>query len=141
MITHKITLTRCTWINATLSLLAALILSACATAGDTMPQGGPTMVQMYEEAMQQSNVATLDQARTQIASPQNYNGTTNLSAYTRTTENETNNLFPLLPNPQVVMYIYPHLAGQDEAPVPGYSTAFTLFEKEHYAMTNEVNAL
>jgi conjugative transfer region lipoprotein (TIGR03751 family) len=60
-----------------------------------------------------------------------------LSPYTRTTENETNNLFPALPNPQVVMYIAPHLAGQDEAPVPGYITAFNLFEQTHYALPGE----
>jgi conjugative transfer region lipoprotein (TIGR03751 family) len=114
-------------------------LSACTTAGDAIPQGGPTMAQVYEEAMQQSNGSTLDQARAQISSTINYKGENNLSNYTRTAENEINNLFPTLPNPQLVMYVYPHLAVQDEAPIPGYSTAFNLFEREHYAAPGEVS--
>jgi conjugative transfer region lipoprotein (TIGR03751 family) len=139
MIMHKPTATLCTWINAVLTLLVAITLSACSTAGDTMPQGGPTMSQVYEEAMQKSNGATLDQARAQISAPVSYNSIDQLSPYTRTANNEINNLFPLLPNPQIVMYIYPHLAEQDEAPVPGYSTAFSLFEREHYALPGEAN--
>lgn len=67
----------------------------------------------------------------------------NLVSFTRTQQglslrdvsgDEINNLFPELPNPQLVMYVYPHFAGQDEAPIPGYSTAFHLYEREHYAM-------
>jgi conjugative transfer region lipoprotein (TIGR03751 family) len=36
------------------------------------------------------------------------------------------------------MYVYPHLSRQDEAPVPGYSTAFELYEKAHYALPGEL---
>lgn len=122
-------------------LFLTAFLSACSTAGDVMPQGGPTMAQVYEEAMEKSNGATLDTVRNTVLTSNNpsidYTGGNNLSSYTRTSENEINNLFPLLPNPQVVMYIYPHLAGDDEAPVPGYSTAFPLFEREHYALPGE----
>jgi conjugative transfer region lipoprotein (TIGR03751 family) len=133
----KQTLTRSNiWIS-TLFCLTAIHLTGCTTAGDAIPQGGPTMAQVYEEAMQKSNGATLDQVRAQINLPNVYNSETTLSPYTRTAENETNNLFPTLPNPQVMMYIAPHLAGQDEAPVPGYSTAFNLFEQIHYALPGE----
>lgn len=125
------------WINALLCLNLGFGLTACTTAGDAIPQGGPTMAQVYEEAMQKSNGETLDQVRAQINPTVAYNSINTLSPYTRTADNEINNLFPTLPNPQVVMYIYPHLAGQDEAPVPGYSTAFNVFEREHYAMPGE----
>lgn len=66
-----------------------------------------------------------------------YSVQNNLSNYTRTSENEINNLFPQLPNPQVVMYVHPHLNNSDEAPVPGYSTAFSLYEKNYYALPGE----
>jgi conjugative transfer region lipoprotein (TIGR03751 family) len=114
-------------------------LTGCTTAGDAIPQGGPTMAQVYEQAMEKSNGATLDQARQQVnaTAPVAYNGANQLSPYTRTSENEINNLFPTLPNPQLVMFVYPHLAGQDDAPIPGYSTAFNLFKREHYAMAGE----
>jgi conjugative transfer region lipoprotein (TIGR03751 family) len=119
----------------------SLCLTACSTAGDAIPQGGPSMLQVYEEAMAHSNGATINTVRNTVSDSVNtsvaYNGINQLSPYTHTAENETNNLFPTLPNPQIVMYVYPHLAGQDEAPVPGYSTAFNLFERVHYAMPGE----
>jgi conjugative transfer region lipoprotein (TIGR03751 family) len=43
--------------------------------------------------------------------------------------------FPRLPNPDLVMYVYPHLAGT-QAPVPGYSTVFPLYESQ-YALPGE----
>lgn len=141
MIINKINLLHRNWINVLLYLIASIVLAACSTAGDVMPQGGPTMAQVYEDAMDKSNGSSLDLMRSAVSDPINtsvaYNGTTNLSPYTRTSENEINNLFPLSPNPQLVMYVYPHLAGTDEAPVPGYSTAFQLLEREHYAITGE----
>ncbi|MGH7395628.1 MAG: TIGR03751 family conjugal transfer lipoprotein, partial [Candidatus Methylomirabilales bacterium] len=45
-------------------------------------------------------------------------------------------LFPALPNPQLVLYVYPHL-GEDGAPVPGYATAFPLYERVEYALPGE----
>lgn len=134
MITQTIRILQKHWIRLILAInfTAISLLAGCTTAGNAIPQGGPTMAQVYEEAMQKSNGQTLDQVRGQIRSPVAYNGITELSDYTRTSENEINNLFPTLPNPQLVIYVYPHLAGQDETPVPGYSTVFSLFKEEHF---------
>jgi conjugative transfer region lipoprotein (TIGR03751 family) len=43
------------------------------------------------------------------------------AAYTRTA-NEIYRQFHRLPNPDLVMYVFPHLAGTDPVPVPGYTT-------------------
>src|SRR3546814_11177602 len=40
--------------------------------------------------------------------------------YTRTAQNEIYRQFHRLPNPDLVMYVFPHLAGTDPVPVPGY---------------------
>jgi len=45
--------------------------------------------------------------------------------------------FVRLPNPDLVMYVYPHLAGQEGAPIPGYSTVFPLYQQVHYALPGE----
>jgi conjugative transfer region lipoprotein (TIGR03751 family) len=58
-------------------------------------------------------------------------------AYTRTSKNEIQSQFKRLPNPDLVMYIFPHLAGTDPAPVPGYSTVFPLYQRVQYAMPGE----
>jgi conjugative transfer region lipoprotein (TIGR03751 family) len=44
--------------------------------------------------------------------------------------------FHKLPNPELHLYIYPHLAGIDQIPVPGYMTVFNVYERDHYALTN-----
>ena len=57
--------------------------------------------------------------------------------YTRTARNEVYRQFQRLPNPDLVMYVYPHLAGTDPVPVPGYTTVFPLYQRVQYAMPGE----
>jgi conjugative transfer region lipoprotein (TIGR03751 family) len=57
--------------------------------------------------------------------------------YTRTAANEIQRQFHRLPNPDLVMYVFPHLSGSDPAPVPGYSTVFPLYQRVQYAMPGE----
>lgn len=57
--------------------------------------------------------------------------------YTRTARNEIYRQFQRLPNPDLVMYVYPHLAGTDPVPVPGYTTVFPLYQRVQYAMPGE----
>ena len=45
--------------------------------------------------------------------------------------------FMRVPNPTLVMYIFPHLAGIHRVPVPGYSTVFPLYERPEYALPGE----
>ncbi len=64
----------------------------------------------------------------------------NYDTYTRNQKNEINSQFPQLPNPNIVMYVYPHQAGTgyNLTPVPGYSTVFPLYQHVHYAMPGEI---
>ena len=55
----------------------------------------------------------------------------------RTAQNEIHRQFHRLPNPDLVMYVFPHLAGTDPVPVPGYSTVFPLYQRVQYAMPGE----
>jgi conjugative transfer region lipoprotein (TIGR03751 family) len=57
--------------------------------------------------------------------------------YTRTAQNEIHRQFHRLPNPDLVMYVFPHWAGTDPVPVPGYSTVFPLYQRVQYAMPGE----
>lgn len=57
--------------------------------------------------------------------------------YTRTAHNEIVSQFQRLPNPDLVMYVFPHLAGTDPVPVPGYSTVFPLYQRVQYALPGE----
>ena len=126
-----------TWTSLIMLIATLSSLSGCATRGTAIPQGGPTMAEIYQEAMRQSNGETLKTARNVLNTYSAVPTATEMSAYTRNTTNEIYNLFPLLPNPQLVMYVYPHLASDEQLPVPGYSTAFPLYTKTHYALPGE----
>ncbi|GEM_PF-2041829 len=45
-----------------------------------------------------------------------------LAGYTRTAYNEIEPFPPRLPNPTLVMYVFPHLTGSEAVPVTGYAT-------------------
>ena len=59
-------------------------------------------------------------------------------AWVRDARNETEELFPLLPNPEITMFRFPHLATSGRLGVPGYTTAVTLYERDEYALPGEV---
>lgn len=57
--------------------------------------------------------------------------------FIRTQGTELQNRFPFIPNPSINLFVYPHLS-KDGHPIPGYTTIFNLFEKNHYALPNEI---
>ena len=57
--------------------------------------------------------------------------------YTRTSQNEIEVLFPRLPNPDIGVFVYPHLATRNAVPIPGYATVIPLYEKVEYALPGE----
>ena len=59
--------------------------------------------------------------------------------YTRSEAKELRGLFPRLPNPDVCMYIEPHLSSEN-ATIPGYTSCFSMYEKNHYALPGEMMA-
>lgn len=120
-------------------------LSGCATHKDKVfdTKDAPTMVDIYENHLSRAGKPyttsvqdVKDRKRkakrkeTAAATPEPVSDDyQRLIAYSRTPTTETLNLFPALPNPVLVMYVHPHLAGEEGLPVPGYATAFTLYEK------------
>jgi conjugative transfer region lipoprotein (TIGR03751 family) len=60
----------------------------------------------------------------------------NIDGFVRDQKSEIEPLFPLLPNPQLVLFVYPHLSPKGH-PVPGYSVPFRMYEKDEYAMPGE----
>ncbi|MCF6204048.1 MAG: TIGR03751 family conjugal transfer lipoprotein [Methylococcaceae bacterium] len=65
--------------------------------------------------------------------------TPNYSDYTRTEAKELNGIFPRLPNPDLCMYVYPHLSGEN-ATIPGYTSCFSMYDKNEYALPGEMLA-
>lgn len=58
--------------------------------------------------------------------------------YTRSALTELDNLFPRHDNPDIVVYVYPHLATRSRAPIPGYTTVVPLYERVEYRLPGEI---
>ncbi|MFK4135351.1 conjugative transfer region lipoprotein [Pseudomonas luteola] len=136
------------WTKSLVSLALLGVLAGCSTNKDElMPHGGNTMMDIWNQgtggsAGSSSERRVID-ARQTLRRPLTADAlgsTGSLSEnvqYTRTAQNEIYSQFKRLPNPDLVMYVYPHLAGSEPAPIPGYSTVFPLYQRVQYAMPGE----
>jgi conjugative transfer region lipoprotein (TIGR03751 family) len=134
-------------------------LAGCASTKSVFPQDAPTMRETYDrhfEGLRGGARPTLDRSGSEGSAPrqpdlepQNLensrpepppleDGEAALAGYTRAAYREIDALFPRLPNPTLVMYVFPHLAGADGVGVPGYATSFAMYERVHYALPGEV---
>ncbi|MGQ7245135.1 TIGR03751 family conjugal transfer lipoprotein [Salinicola sp. V024] len=133
---------------AALGLISIALLSGCATSKpELMPTNGMTMQELWEQGSTVGGEShhtgslgqrAVDDARGALRRPI---GDGEMRAeqtrYTRDAANEIYSQFSRLPNPDLVMFVYPHLAGGESVPVPGYSTVFPLYNKPQYAMPGE----
>jgi conjugative transfer region lipoprotein (TIGR03751 family) len=118
------------------------LLTACAsqTKDDLLPQTGPTMEEVYRNHENNLSAGTSNgqSAFARIRERQAGNYDADLDGYTRDANREIQQQFPRLPNPTLVMFVYPHLSTSSRLPVPGYSTAFPLYERPEYALPGEM---
>lgn len=135
------------WIESLLLVTVVTIVAGCATSKEElMPHGDRSMQDIWQQAAGeggsgQAGGRQLLDARQSLRRPltdtQMQAAPAEQMRYTRTAANEIYHQFPRLPNPDLVMYVFPHLAGTDPVPVPGYSTVFPLYQRVQYAMPGE----
>ena len=123
-----------------ISALGLISLAGCASTKEAvLPQGGPSMKAIYQEHIQQMNAGDPLSIRQELGNRPILTGDSALHGYTRDAANEIDAIFARLPNPTLVMYVFPHLAGEESVPVPGYATAFPMYERTEYALPGEVS--
>jgi conjugative transfer region lipoprotein (TIGR03751 family) len=117
----------------------SLVLGGCAgTKESVLPQDGPPMEAIYDAHMRELGAQDQTVVRGALGARRINSGDEDLDGYTREAFNELDVTFPRLPNPSLVMYVFPHLAGAERTPVPGYTTTFPLYERVEYALPGEV---
>lgn len=136
-----------TWIERLSVVLLTMALAGCATnKEELLTHGDQTMIDIWTQetgSAPNSRLASrhLLDARQTLRRPLNepeLQATRDMqSHYTRTAQTEIYHQFRRLPNPDLVMYVFPHLAGTDPVPVPGYSTVFPLYQRVQYALPGE----
>ena len=118
----------------------ALSISACTHVDDLIPQGGPTMLEIYNGHLQKTGaVGTADQdvlaAARREAEARVSLGNVKVDplTYTRDVRNEIDNLFPTLENPTLVMHVFPHLATDErlgaDISLPPFAAALDLLDR------------
>ncbi|VXD06808.1 putative lipoprotein [Enterobacterales bacterium 8AC] len=121
-------------------LCLAALLSGCSTTKDEMlPPGDSTMLELWQNKGSSGRTATEARSTLRRGLTEEDSAVRQVieESYTRTAENEIQQVFPRLPNPDMVIYIYPHMAGNTPAPVPGYSSVFPLYSQVQYALPGE----
>jgi len=118
------------------------VLSGCATDPEKLlPHGDATMLDIWNQQTAGSGDAPgrrLLDARLTLRRPlQAPVPVIDHTGYTRTAQTEIYRQFQRLPNPDLVLYVFPHLSGSESVPVPGYSTVFPLYQRVQYALPGE----
>ena len=121
-------------IHTILALSSALMLTACTTSAvssGTIPEGGLTVSQIYQQSMGEPV------QRWSVRLPSRH---VNYEGYTRDASNEAHQLFKPLDNPQIPIYVFPHVAliGDEQLLKPGYSTGFFLYKQNQFALPSEL---
>jgi conjugative transfer region lipoprotein (TIGR03751 family) len=114
-------------------------LGGCTTTSEKLlSHNGNTMRDVWDRQTVGGASQQLMEARLSLRRPVTLDEKSNTqTSYTRTAQNEIYRQFQRLPNPDLVMYVFPHLAGSDPVPVPGYSTVFPLYQRVQYALPGE----
>ncbi|MGQ3887849.1 TIGR03751 family conjugal transfer lipoprotein [Legionella sp. CNM-1927-20] len=111
---------------------SALALSACASSiksASPLPEGGLTVSELYQQSVDNPG----ERWTVKVKRPVQYKG------YTRSATNEIEALFKPLDNPQIPIYIFPHvmLIGDEQLIKPGYTTSFFLYKQNQFALASE----
>ncbi|MGL4668156.1 MAG: TIGR03751 family conjugal transfer lipoprotein [Saezia sp.] len=128
-----------------LAAIVTLLVGCSTTSEELLTHGDQTMMEVWNQgtggAVQSNQSRHLMDAREILRRPLNDQDYSALSvdqmSYTRTAQNEIYSQFKRLPNPDLMMYVFPHLAGTDPVPVPGYTTIFPLYQRVQYALPGE----
>lgn len=122
------------------TLACAALLSACSVAGprkSPLPAEGPDMKAIYD-AQRSSRARGAIEARAglPLRAVRDAGGPDAPSA--RVIDG-IEQRFARAPNPDLVMYVFPHLSG-GRYPVPGYFTVFPMYERVEYLLPGEAAA-
>ena len=104
-------------------------LAACATT--KLPESTSSMAEIYDGVDRNSARPLALSADRPLSG-----GGADLSKYTRSAATELNTRFPRVPNPTLVMFVFPHIVSGD-MPVPGYVTTFPMWDNAPYALPGE----
>jgi len=111
------------------TLISLTLLTGCSSQ-KLIPDTGDEILNVYKNHVGSTDIVPkmFRQLR---------NDRRDLTGYTREANNEISQQFPRLPNPELSLYVFPHFSRKGH-PVPGYSSAFLMYERDEYALPGEL---
>ena len=120
--------------------IASISLIGCASHKDTvLPADGPDMKAIYQQHMNDVGLNDRHAARDALKYRRLQSNAADLGGYVRDAFNELDAHFPRLPNPALVLYVFPHLSGEERVPIPGYATTLPMYTQVEYALPGELD--
>lgn len=111
------------------TLISLMLLTGCSSQ-KLIPDTGDEILNVYKKHVGSTDI--MPKMFRQLR-----NDRRDLTGYTREANNEISQLFPRLPNPELSLYVFPHFSRKGH-PVPGYSSAFLMYERDEYALPGEL---
>jgi conjugative transfer region lipoprotein (TIGR03751 family) len=118
----------------TITILTNAITGCSSMVGNVVPQQGKTMEQVYD-GMKPTPTVNDNKPMAQGFKDVSF---TKTSLASEIPSNELDKEFKKIMNPELKMYVYPHVSGNDEVPIPGYYTAFNGYSHDHYMIKNDL---
>lgn len=122
-----------------LPAIAGLVsLQGCSVSGpreSPLPKNGPRMIDIYERHIEE-NGGNAPSGQSELPR-RPYDEPARSTGSSDDLISAMNSRFVRLPNPDLEMYVFPHLA-KGKYPIPGYVTVFPMFESVQYALPGEV---
>ena len=113
-----------------LFLILISSLTGCMTIRSVeSPKGARTMQEVYESHFENGDTTLRDESRLD-----HFEDNSELSAEVIS---EIDSTFPVLDNPMLIMYVFPHVATESRVPIPGYWTAIPMYERTEFAEPGE----
>lgn len=122
------------WITI-LTLAWTSLLFGCTAKQAVLPQQAPTIETIYAEHFRGDLATGLEPERKALQERPVKDDLPSGPAHQALDAIEAR--FVRLANPTLILYVYPHLAEKERVPVPGYFTAFPLYERTEYARPGE----
>lgn len=123
-----------------LSLIMILLLTGCSTSKEEiLPTDNNTMRDIWQSKVGEIKTEKRQERAIQRGLRGSDNPPNHLinKSEIQQAKKHIQHHFPRLPNPDMVIYIYPHFVGSEPTPIPSYSTVFPFYSKVQYALPNE----
>ena len=118
-------------------ILLIKVLSGCGNKDAILPAPAHTMQSIYQQHSASSNVPVKPQT-VPLALCVDAGNSHGPASESSAASAPWPRPFHKLANPTLSMYVAPHLATESQVPVPGYTTEFSMWVRDHYALPGEV---